>query len=389
MSNRLATREALFDVMEQIAEERIAARPIVQELLTRGDEVWDEEIPESWRTAGFVQELTAAGAAILETDPTRCLNFTQLALAVASSIPRETYPSPVQAFIEGRAWKEIAVAHRYQSSYDAATRAYAAAHRAFAQESALVHEQVRAQFGHATVFVVTARYDDAIELLARVEDVFRGYGDERNIISCEITRAAISYCRGDFQRAAAKHLELIPRLEEAAPEDLYTLGLLYGNAGHSLAPLGRRAEAVSAFQRAREIFSTLGMPSEVDGTDYGLAKVLLTEGDFETAIPLLYRVREAYLRRGRPENAGWAALHIVDALVATGRREEALLLTEQVLTEFIRANLNRDAITALGYLRDLLPVSAQPRQTVSQVRSYVERLRTEPARVFIPLDPEE
>ncbi|PYQ26750.1 MAG: hypothetical protein DMF57_19000, partial [Acidobacteria bacterium] len=224
----MATREALFDVMEQIAEERIAARPIVEELLSRGDEVWDEEIPDSWRTAGFVQELTAAGAAILETDPSRCLNFTQLALAVASSIPSETYPSPVQAFIEGRAWKEIAVTHRYQSSYEAATRAYATAHRAFAQESALVHEQMRAQFGHATVSVATAKYEHATELLERLAEVFHEYGDERYIIYGQITRAAISYYRGDFQRAATKHLELIPKLEEVAPEDLFTLALLYG-----------------------------------------------------------------------------------------------------------------------------------------------------------------
>ena len=295
----------------------------------------------------------------------------------------------MQAFIEGRAWKEIALADRYQNSYEAATRAYEAAYSTFCQESALAHEQTRAQFGHGTVLVATAKYEDAIELLARVAEVFREYGDERNIINCEITRAAISYYRGDSERAAAKHLELIPRLEEAAPEDLFTRGLLYQNAGHSLASLGKSAEAVTAFQRAREIFTTLSMPSEVDGTDYGLARVLLTDGDFEKALPLLYRLREAYLRRGRPGNAGWVALHIVDALVATGRREEALRLTEQVLTEFVRANLNDDAITALGYLRDLLPVTAQPRQTVSQVRSYVERLRTEAARVFIPLDPED
>ena len=82
MSSRLATREALFDVMEQIAEERIAARPIVEELLSRGDEVWDEEIPESWRTAGFVQELTAAGAAIVETNPKKSLSLAQLALKI-------------------------------------------------------------------------------------------------------------------------------------------------------------------------------------------------------------------------------------------------------------------------------------------------------------------
>jgi hypothetical protein len=100
VNSRLATSDDLFAIMEQIAEERAGAKPVVQSVLGRGEEVWDEEIPASWRTAGFVQELTAAAAGILESDPPRSLSFAQLALAVASSIPADTYPPPVQAHIE-------------------------------------------------------------------------------------------------------------------------------------------------------------------------------------------------------------------------------------------------------------------------------------------------
>ena len=87
-----------------------------------------------------------------------------------------------------------------------------------------------------------------------------------------------------------------------------------------------------------------------------------------------------------PEDAGLIGLYIVDALAAVGRREEAVLLTEQLLTEFVNAGLNHDAITALAYLRDLLPTSSKPRHVVNHVRSYVERLRTEPECLFLPLD---
>jgi tetratricopeptide (TPR) repeat protein len=385
--SRLATREALFDVMEQIAEERIAARPMVQELLSRGNEVWDEEIPESWRTAGFVQELTAAAAAILETDPSRCLNFTQLALAVASSIPRETYPSPVQAFIEGRAWKEIATACRFLDLYDAALRAFDAALRAFARECVLVHETARGQFGRATVSMISHHHDDAGELLDRAEKVFWSFGDENSVAHCEIAAAFITYRKGDLQAALMKHLDTLRRFGDVA--DPYTLGALYNNLGHFYALLGKTPEAVSALQRGREIFAELGMPSEVDRADWALARALLNSGKIEEALELLCRLRDAYLSRHMPDDAGLIGLHVVDALVALGRREEALHLTEQVLTEFVQANLNHDAITALAYLRDLLPTSRKPRHVVNHVRSYFERLRQEPARLFIPLDPEE
>jgi tetratricopeptide (TPR) repeat protein len=386
VSNRLATREDLFDVMEQIAEERIAARPLVQNLLSRGDEVWDEEIPESWRTAGFVQEVTAAADGILETDPSRSLSFAQLALAAASSIPSKTYPPPVQPFIEGRALKQIATAHRYLDKYDAALRGFDAALRAFARERALVHETARGEFGRATVSVISHHDNDVGELLERAAKVFRSFGDEKSVAHCEIVRAFITYRKGDLQAALMKHLDILRRFGDIA--DPYTLGALCNNVGHFYALLGNTAEAVSALQRGRDIFTELGMPSEVDRADWGLARALLTSGNIEEALPLLYRLRDAYLSRRMPDDAGLIGLHIVDALVALGRRDEALLLTEQVHTEFVNANLNHDAITALAYLRDLLPTSSKPRHVVNHVRSYVERSRKEPARMFIPLDPE-
>src|SRR5436190_361128 len=46
MRTGLETREELFAVMEQIAEERECARPIVRELVARGRSIDDIEIPE-------------------------------------------------------------------------------------------------------------------------------------------------------------------------------------------------------------------------------------------------------------------------------------------------------------------------------------------------------
>src|SRR5438445_2973110 len=155
--------------MERIAEERAAAKPIVHSVLERGEEVWEEEIPASWRTAGFVQELTAAAAGILESNPPRSLSFAQLALAVASTIPPETYPSPVQAHIEGRAWKEIGTAHRYLDAYDAALRAYVASERIFSQHDALSHDRGCLQLVRAVLLVVTRDDESAFDLIAESE----------------------------------------------------------------------------------------------------------------------------------------------------------------------------------------------------------------------------
>jgi tetratricopeptide (TPR) repeat protein len=169
---------------------------------------------------------------------------------------------------------------------------------------------------------------------------------------------------------------------------MYVLGVVYINTGYIHTMLGDTGKAADAFQRARQIYTMLAMPSEVDRADWGLATILLDSGNFATALPLLYRLRKAYLARCMPKNAGLIALSIVDALVATERRDEALRLTEQVLAEFVLANIDKHAITALAYLRELLPKSKEPRRAVRHVRSYMELLRSEPTRLFVPLDDE-
>ena len=76
-------RESFLRTVTQVTAERAAARPVINSLRTSGADVWDSEIPPSWRNAGFVQELTAAASAVLESDPRDSLALAQLALAIA------------------------------------------------------------------------------------------------------------------------------------------------------------------------------------------------------------------------------------------------------------------------------------------------------------------
>jgi tetratricopeptide (TPR) repeat protein len=383
VTSRLATSDDLFAIMEQIAEERAAAKPIVQSVLERGEQVWDEEIPASWRTAGFVQELTAAAAGILESDPPRSLSFAQLALAVASSIPAERYPPPVQAHLEGRAWKEIGTAHRYLDAYDAALRAYTAAYRSLARENVLSHDQGCVQLVRAGLLVLTRDDESALEFIAQSETVFREHGDQERLEQAKFIKGLIHHYRGELHRARIVYEDILTRVANGG--DLHTLAMLHHNLGHIHTVLGDASTAVSYFCRARDIFTELNMPGEVDRVGWGLAFVLLSTGEFEKALSLLGPLREAYLQRQCPEEAGLIALYMVDALIALDRLEAARSLSELVLKEFVIAKLNARAVTALAYLREFLPKSKQPRRAVRHVRSYIERLHSEPTRLFVPL----
>src|ERR1700680_4588484 len=108
MSALADLRLSVSRTVEKITAEGEAASPTVERLRTADmNALWDEELPASWRTAGFVQELTAAAADMLEKDARRSLELAQLAQAISTSIPSHAYPQTVFAQLEGNAWKEI------------------------------------------------------------------------------------------------------------------------------------------------------------------------------------------------------------------------------------------------------------------------------------------
>jgi len=379
------SRDSFLRAVTQITAERVAARPVV-ETLRDGSNVWDRDIPPSWRTAGFVQELTSKASAILESNPRESLSLAQLALAVATSIPAGTYATPVQAQLEGSAWKEIGTAHRYLSECDAALRAYDAAHRAFATVNALTHDDAVVDFARAIVLVDLGKYDEALDLLAKVGPLFESFDDRRHLVQSKVLAATSRYQQGQLKAARDLYQEALSEVEFSDP---HTRAITYSNFGQLCADLGDFSTAVQMLHKACEILKDLGMTGDVTRAEWGLARVVMMTGDFEKALPMLENVREIFLSLAMPEEAGLAGLDLADALIANSRSNEARKVVEVVISEFTNANLNSRAITALAYLRDVLPMTSRPQRTVQHVRKYLEQLRSEPARLFLPLPEEE
>ncbi|PYQ60649.1 MAG: hypothetical protein DMF58_07440 [Acidobacteria bacterium] len=100
---------------------------------------------------------------------------------------------------------------------------------------------------------------------------------------------------------------------------------------------------------------------------------------------MLKSVREFFLDKCMAEEAGLAGLDVADASIALGTVDQARELVFRVLEEFTRARLNDRALTALAYLRDVLPTTPQPSHVVRHVRHYLDRLRSEPTLLFLPL----
>ncbi|HLJ74341.1 MAG TPA: tetratricopeptide repeat protein [Thermoanaerobaculia bacterium] len=375
-------RESYLRTIVQITRERSAAQPIVRALRNSGRDVWDVEIPQSWRTAGFVQELTALAYELLETDPRESLLLAQLALAIATSIPAGTYEAPIQAQIEGTAWREIGTAHKYLSEYDAALRAYDAAQRAFASANSLAHDDAIIDFARAIVLVDLDRLDEARELLEKVQPLFRSFGDKRREVHAKILAGNIYLCEQRWSEARDTFKALLPEVPE---NDLYGNAIVRSNLGFAYEHMGQYNNAAPMLYAGLQMLTELGWAVEITRTEWSLARLLLMTGEYEKAAAMLERVRAGFLEKTIPEEAGLVGLDLADAWIALGRTADARELVSTILAEFTAAKLNSRALTALAYLRDVLVSTAKPEKAVRHVRTYVERLRSEPSLLFLPL----
>lgn len=385
VSSELQTREQLFEVMEQIAEEREAAWPVVQELLARTpEELQDVEIQESWRTAGFIQELTEAARKIGHSDPSRALVLQQLVAVVAMSIPCARYSSPVVSRLEGVAWRDICSIHMIQNNYDAAVHAADLAERSFGRDDVLAHDALRTKLFRAYLLAYSRRFDGALPLIEEVVSSFREFGDREFVARAEFARAMLEQQSGNFSAARDLYERILPVIRDANSLDV--LGPLQHDLAIVYKELGQIPQALSSLEFARRIYEEIDIP--VEKLDWILAQILMSNHDFVKALPILYRIRAVFLERKMRQDAGEVALDIVEVLIATDRYTEARTLTEQVVKEFVEAGLNEGAIIALAYLRDLLPAKKEARRAVQHVRSHLQDLRSEPSLVFLPLDEE-
>jgi tetratricopeptide (TPR) repeat protein len=365
MRTGLETREELFAVMEQIAEERETARPIVRELVARGRSIDDIEIPEGWRTAGMVLELCETAATMLESDPIQNLSFALLALSVSGNL-RGFYSPVIEGFSEARCWREVALVHCQLVSYATSVKAHASAERRCVDEPALAHDAAIAKQYRGFGKTFLEEYEQGTRLIDEAGSVLLEFGDELRLAKGELVKGNVHLFCGEFELSRRIYESLVVIFQRHC--DIHSLGVVHNNLGCSYAWLGRNSDAVMAFERAREIFSGLEMPSEIDRADWGLATILEATGEYEKAAAMLTRLHCSFLKRQIPYDAGLLALDLADVLSADDRRAEARLALDEAIRDFQIAGADPQTIGRVTRLRKLLPRTRRPRRAIRELR---------------------
>jgi len=372
----------IIRVARQLERERMEAKPVVDELRHSIQDRWDSDVPAAWKTVGFVHELTAAASDLTERDARTSAALAQFAIVVITGIPEDAYPAAVRLEAEATAWKELASAHRYVSEYEAAIRALNAADRCLGKAPALGYDRAVLQFARALVFSDMQRFDEADALLFETVRAFAAFDDRRRLGQCLLLKGMIEQRRGLLVEACMTYDETIVVIRDTG--DLHSLASVYNNLAQARIALGHTNAAVSALHDAFAIFSDLAMPAEIARVRWVLGRVVLGSGQSRQAHDVLAEARMTFIGLRMPEEAGLTGLELAEACIALGRDDRARMIIEEVAADFVRAGLNDRALTALAYLRDVLP-SGRGREAVRHVRTYIEQLRHDPLRAFAPL----
>jgi tetratricopeptide (TPR) repeat protein len=369
---------------EQLERERSAAGEELERVQGAIAAYVTKEIPLEWRTLGFVMELNASVAVLLETDPEAAKMFGRLAIRVLAHVPQDSYPPAVRRAAEVTAWKELANVYRYLSDYASAHHALDSGEQCLADSLTSAYDLALVQFGRALVYSDQRRFDDAARVLEAAVDVFEEHFDAKQVAKCRLLQGMSAHRQGRLREACVIYKKTIEALQRT--DDLATLASAYNNLGHAYTDLVDLAAAVEALHKSVTIFGELGMTAEEVRARAVLGRVLLAQKRYQQAREMFVDARLAFLRLGMPEEAGIVGLLLAEALVGLGDRGRVFAIIEEVANEFERAGLGERAAMALGYLKEMLD-TLQASAATTHVREYMSHLRDEPMLAFVPLPP--
>lgn len=332
------------------------------------------------RSVGVLERLGHEIDSRLDHEPAEALIIADLAIAIASTLPRASYPPVIIAQVSAHASKDRAQVLRYLARYEEALTALDDADSRLEHFGTLGHDLAIIRFVRAMALQEVDRFDESLRLLNECSAVFRSHGDARRLLQCGIVHGMLLHRLKRFLEAREVGLRL---LEVARELDDESVAIIQNNLAYTCIELSQFDAAERHLSAAVEILRKLDQPVRIAMVELAWGRLMVRRGSAERGIAHLRRVRSDLARRGVVEEAGIAGLDIVEALLAVEKAAEAETLARDIIGEFTAARLSSRAISALGFLREAIEARRATGATVDHVRDYITSLRKHPERVFV------
>jgi tetratricopeptide (TPR) repeat protein len=373
---------AYFD--EQLRYEKAAAPALCDEVLER---------PLPWRlqqarktagtrTSGIVHELLRRMRTMLGRSPKTALEMTGLAVELADTLDPEAYPPAFITVVLGRALRSHGYALAFTGNYGDGL-AFADRARTLLEEEMphdAAYELARVAMVRAACLKYVGHAEEAAQLLREAAETFLRYGDREWSIKARISEGTAMHAMGAVERA----LE-IWRSVEGAPEldELETTRVTH-NIALCLIDLGKAEAAGASARQCVATFERLGHMTERTRSRTILGKALLSAGRPHEAISMLRQARREYLDLDMVVEAGVSALELAEGLLVTNQAAEVPAICREVIADFTKAGMGKQATMALAYLQEALELRKATPDLVRNTERSLRRHCAEQPRVFTP-----
>jgi tetratricopeptide (TPR) repeat protein len=329
---------------------------------------------------GAIEYLGTLANQALNSTPQFALSLAKLAADISETLPEANYPRITRAQTRAHAWKEYGKALRYLARCSEALDALYYAESCLDDSPILLaHDLAIVRFNTAVVLQELNRCDESLGMLAECKRVLRDHGDTRLVVLAAYTEGVGLQRLRKFREARETYLLLLASTADIEKE---TLASLHQSIGHCCVDLGDYEAAEANLQKAIQLHYDLGQPLQALKGEMGRGRLFLQTGDHERVVSHLRPVRRDFIRKSMSEEAGLCGLAIVQALLLLERVPEAENLARKILHEFVTAELNQRAVTALAYLVEAVSNRNATPSLANEVREYVISLRTTPERDF-------
>jgi tetratricopeptide (TPR) repeat protein len=366
-------------VASRLEDESVAARDLERRLLEQPDQA-EGILRFAPATAGALAAALEVARTLLDTSPSRALEVTYAAEALARRVDWTTYPTVVAAEHRGNIFKERANALRLLGKYPEALDSVEKATLEYERSVASAHPVAVVQYIAACVLREQEDRTAAMRSLKSAAAIFADFSDNTRLLHCRILEGVLLSETGHQREARSLFLELL----RSAQNDLRSRAQLHNNIGQLSIQLEDLDLGATHLLQAMNLYRELGMHTERTRSNWGLARLLLRNGKIEEGIDRLRETESEFLAAGMQLVAAVVALDRIEAHLAADEKAVATAECRSLYSRFSDAGITDNALTALAFLGESAARGQNPEPAVCRVRSYLERLPNEPDLLFAP-----
>lgn len=338
-----------------------------------------------YQTAGVVRILCRAANERCFERPREARILAENAVAIAEALPRDHYLGDGLHLLRGLAWKERGNAFHAIGDFAAALDSFDHALRAYGRVSTAYLDRAIVNYCRARTLSQSEKFDEAMALLGQAEAVYVSLGDTARYIVCRLEVGNTQWRQGDTLAAIETWIAIRGHAE--ADDNLFLAASIANNLGFAYLRLERFPEAGSEFHRALSSLVELGKEAATVRPEWGLAVLLVASGDARRGADALRRCLGECEKHGMTEDKMLVSLDLADALLVLGEEAEAHRLCKRLVRDFKRAGLRNSALRAFDFLRQASLEMTLTRQKISYVRSFIDRLASNPGLRFVAPSP--